>query len=306
MKTLVLVSCPICDSTAPARFIRREPASTDPRHETLVRKTVDVVQCRDCAAVFVQRDFPESVLAEFYAIEPSTIPATMENFGWWLQNTERAIEQALDKIESEPRGPLLDVGCGRGTFLYLAKQHGWDPVGLEVNQKMATFVRDELGFPCIEGLMDSGEVIPAHYKAIVMMDVIEHLYSPVDVLRQCGRALAPGGVLVIKTPNWRAQYFKETLRHRLGRGPGHIAYIGHINQFDSRSLTLAFRRAGLETVGVWPSQTFLPAIRGCAFDLRRTADYVAKRAFNAAVGALHAVTGVNVAFNLLAIARKTA
>src|SRR5581483_6469434 len=264
-----------------------------------------VVRCRDCRSAFVQRSFPESLLEEFYTQKAGGgNPVNRENFGWWLQNTETAIEQILSRIDNEVRGPLLDVGCGYGTLVYLARQRGWDTTGLEINASFATFVRDELKIPCIEALIDDTRLPREHFRIIVLFDVLEHIYSPVDMLRRCWELLIPGGIIVVKSPNWRMQYVKESLKKSCGRGPGNIATIGHINQFDRNSLTRAFSRAGFSTMDVSPSHSFLPGIRGCEFNWKRNTEYWFKKSYNLGVNAFYRVFGANLAFNLLGMARK--
>jgi 2-polyprenyl-3-methyl-5-hydroxy-6-metoxy-1,4-benzoquinol methylase len=287
-------------------FIKREPAVEKPVGDPdLDQKQVDIVRCSSCSAVFVRRDFPEELLDRFYMRETGGgIAINMENFGWWLQNTEDAILDILRHIAHEKRGPLLDVGCGRGTLVYLAKAAGWEAIGLDINAGMALFVKNELGIPALPGSIFDLSLPSNHFAVITLFDVLEHIYAPVRMLARCGELLRSGGVVVVKSPHGKMQLFKERFRKMLGFGTGNVATIGHINQFDTMSLPLAFQKAGLTPVGTYPARVFLPGMRGAPFDLKRTFDYGVKVGINMATDVTFRVVGLNVAYNLLGLARK--
>jgi SAM-dependent methyltransferase len=229
----------------------------------------------------------------------------MENFGWWLQNTEGAIRSLLNQIRSEPRGPLLDVGCGRGTLLYLAREEGWEVSGIEINVELANFVNQELNIRCFQGSLFDVEVPLNHYRVLTLFDVLEHIYEPVKTLQRCREILRPGGIVVVKSPHWRMQYLKERVKEVIGIGTGDIGGICHINQFDPRSIQTAFRMANLNSVAVRPAKTLHPGMRGAPFNLRRTLDWGLRTAVNGLIGLLFRTMRFNVAFHLLAIARKS-
>jgi SAM-dependent methyltransferase len=100
--------------------------------------------------------------------------------------------------------PLIDLGCGRGEWLQLLKDHNVSAKGIDNNN---AFVAE-----CTEnGLSVSlGELLDALVKApdeslgaITMFQVLEHL--PIEVvvrvLREARRALIPGGVFIGEIPN---------------------------------------------------------------------------------------------------------
>jgi SAM-dependent methyltransferase len=88
------------------------------------------------------------------------------------------------------------------------------------------------------------------YDLIVCGEVIEHLHvSPVPVLRSLGDALAPGGRLILQTPN--AASLPNRLRLLLGRNPyepirGQPGNPGHFHEYTVRELRDTVEAAGLE------------------------------------------------------------
>jgi SAM-dependent methyltransferase len=194
---------------------------------------------------------------------------------------------------------LLDVGCGAGTFLTDARDAGWAVSGLEINAKFPEFCRTEMGLDDVRvGMISDPPFDEGSFDVVAMLDVLEHMYDPVLSVQQCRRLLKPGGVLVVKSPNGPNQLRKERLRKMLGRGNGYVGNIGHLNQFTPKTLSIAFRKGGLEPLQVRPAHSFQEGITGPGFTAKRVARHVGVAAANA----LMQMTGVGL--NLVGIARK--
>jgi SAM-dependent methyltransferase len=249
--------------------------------------------------MYVERDFPESYVNGYYEERAgSGYALTKENF-WWHEAMKHSNRQILSLLGPAKSRRMLDVGCGSGTFLADARDAGWAMSGLEINAEFPEFCRKELGVEDVKvGLVSDPPFSAASFDAVAMLDVLEHMYDPVVSVTQCARLLKPGGVLVVKSPNGPMQLRKERVRKMLGRGDGYVATIGHLNQFSPKTLSLAFRKSGLEPTLIRPARSFQEGITGPGFTARRVARHVAVAAANALMQA----TGVGL--NLVGIARK--
>jgi SAM-dependent methyltransferase len=250
--------------------------------------------------MYVERDFPESYVNGYYEERAgSGYALTKENFFWWHEAMKHSNRQILSLLGPAKSRRMLDVGCGSGTFLADARDAGWAMSGLEINAEFPEFCRKELGVEDVKvGLVSDPPFSAASFDAVAMLDVLEHMYDPVVSVTQCARLLKPGGVLVVKSPNGPMQLRKERVRKMLGRGDGYVATIGHLNQFSPKTLSLAFRKSGLEPTLIRPARSFQEGITGPGFTARRVARHVAVAAANALMQA----TGVGL--NLVGIARK--
>lgn len=97
-------------------------------------------------------------------------------------------------------GRLLDVGCGNGGFLMLARQAGWQVEGLDFDPGAVQAARSR-GLQVHHGGIELLEERRACYDVITLCHVIEHVHDPVATLRRLHALLKPGGILWLDTPN---------------------------------------------------------------------------------------------------------
>jgi SAM-dependent methyltransferase len=153
--------------------------------------------------------------------------------------------QRFDKFTGYLRYPgknprLLDIGCGNGCFLLQMQTLGWEVSGIEPDPKAAAAATAS-GLNVKVGLLQDHSLPEAHYDAVSLNHVIEHLHDPVATLRICRKILKPGGSVFIATPNFAAG------GHRLfGSDWFPLDPPRHLVLFTPESLRRALRTAGLE------------------------------------------------------------
>lgn len=118
------------------------------------------------------------------------------------QGRRRTANRLLDLIGDRAPGRLLDVGCGHGLLLDEARRRGYDVMGLELSTRAAAHARDRLGLTVLEAPLEAlGAVQDGRWDVVVLADVLEHLEDPAGALERCHRLLAPGGALLVVTPD---------------------------------------------------------------------------------------------------------
>lgn len=152
-----------------------------------------------------------AALAELEAADPVPLMRAREEYGYLeLEHYHRGTrEEILERFAPhlrylEGRRRVLDLGCGRGEVLELLRDEGVGALGLDSNEQMIAVCREKGLEAAQADLFDYlQETEPAMFDGIISLHVIEHL--PVDSLdrlaRLIWRALAPGGVVLLETPN---------------------------------------------------------------------------------------------------------
>jgi 2-polyprenyl-3-methyl-5-hydroxy-6-metoxy-1,4-benzoquinol methylase len=158
----------------------------------------------------------------------------------------RAEARGLELIDRGNRR-VLDVGCGSGGFLALAKQMGWNCFGVEVDAVAADVARRQ-GVTVLSkevGQLD-GQYAD-FFDAVTLSHVIEHVFNPVATLRECLRVVRPGGYIWIETPNIDSIGY-ERYRH-FWRG---LDTPRHLVLFNHASLRVCIQAAGFVDIRVLP------------------------------------------------------
>jgi O-antigen chain-terminating methyltransferase len=114
----------------------------------------------------------------------------------------RKLQQPFVKLFRQ-RGPVLDIGCGRGQFLELLAAAGIEAVGLDHSEEAVAACKSK-GFEVhFEDANSFLRRSPARFGGIFCSHVIEHMSyeDAINFMELCQQALLPGGRLLIVTPN---------------------------------------------------------------------------------------------------------
>jgi 2-polyprenyl-3-methyl-5-hydroxy-6-metoxy-1,4-benzoquinol methylase len=170
------------------------------------------------------------------------------------QNRGHRQTYAFIKRHMPRPGRMLDLGCGDGTVLWLAREDGWDVKGVELFPELTKLVRDTLGLDVETSDISSYNGEEGRWDCVVLTHVLEHLPDPVGALIKIRNLLKPGGAGVLEFPNIDA--LDARLRRLLDRlGVHRHRYApsyapGHVQEFCRTSFAFAAQRAGL-VLEVW-------------------------------------------------------
>jgi SAM-dependent methyltransferase len=121
---------------------------------------------------------------------------------------DEIVETVLAASHPAPHLRWLDIGCGRGDLLRKIRDT-WEPAdlyGIDPIDWLDEDLKDDVNFHAVAA--EQADDLPVADR-VLLVEVIEHLEAPWSALRQAARLVAPGGRLVVSTPNL------ATLRHRL-------------------------------------------------------------------------------------------
>jgi 2-polyprenyl-3-methyl-5-hydroxy-6-metoxy-1,4-benzoquinol methylase len=191
--------CDICGSENP-RFVLNSPGLDGP-----------LVECVNCGFRYVGDRRSALTFGTRHTAEETAanVRAANQNF----QNLRLEEEHRLGLLNARWRldlirkfkstGKLLEIGCGRGDFLRVAREH-FDSCGVEPSPELAD---------------DSSSIAPVYrdiiertpwngFDVVASFHVIEHVDSPSSFVGAAVERLQPGGLLVIETPNIDSLPFK--------------------------------------------------------------------------------------------------
>lgn len=122
-----------------------------------------------------------------------------EDRHWWFAGRTWSLLNMLDRIIT-PDGTkrVLDIGCGAGNMIHHLSRYG-RVLGVDNNPRPLA-VAQQRGYDVRLGGAEALPVDADSFDLVALLDTVEHCEDDTAVLRECGRACAPGGYLVVTTP----------------------------------------------------------------------------------------------------------
>lgn len=136
-----------------------------------------------------------------------------------------------------PRGPVLDVGCGRGFLLKFLRQLGYEPHGIELNETAAWHARNKLKLDVLTVDFLTAPHQRERFNAVVFWHTLEHFANPAAALERAAELVKTGGLVAVAVPNF------DSIQARLfGRHWFHLDAPRHYFHFGPRSLEALLAR----------------------------------------------------------------
>lgn len=230
-------SCPVCSNPETDLWCNAK----DYEYFTS-KESFEYYHCRNCKTIFLN---PKQIkpLNEIY---PSNYYAFKESGGSIIQTVKTFLDKKLfRKILSEIEGSelsVLDVGGGTGWLLDTVKQTDKRVTYTQVVDIDAKAEEKALkkGHNYFCGPIEQFET-EKKFHFVLLLNLIEHVANPQEILQKVESILAPGGVILIKTPNiecWDVRLTKNKYWGGL-HAPRHWVL------FSSKSFEMITSRAGL-------------------------------------------------------------
>ena len=247
-----LPQCPICGDDGPDL------------HYQITR--FQVLRCKSCAQIYLYPLLsPEEIremFAQLYTSGEGSVPELKSYYAYCYDDEPsnplvQLYEGWLDEIEKhQAPGRLLDVGCGTGLFLSVARRRGWEPFGIDDSEEATRHARDHFGLDVWVGDFKDFPADERRFDVITGWDILEHARKPLEVLAAMRARLAESGLVALSTPNQRnildlvaGSFYRLTG----GRATGYLEkfYIEqHFLYYTPTTLAQALERAGFEVAKV--------------------------------------------------------
>jgi SAM-dependent methyltransferase len=195
------------------------------------------------------------------------VPFEAASSNWYAQEelyaeAHRPVQEILAptweqrRVASSARAgqSLLDVGCGGGIFLALARNRGLRATGLDIQDRQLRWAGEtasdaELHQATLEDFVRAWP--ERRFDVVTAFHVLEHVQDPIQFLRTALERLHPGGRLAVAVPN-RDRMRLDPRVDEVDVPPHHVTY------WSTAALQFALGAVGLEQVDVEisPVETF--------------------------------------------------
>ena len=191
-------ACPRCEGETYLTLFR-----TSDRLYGTTERHFHVVECSHCGLV---RLHPMPSPAELRCFYPEAYWWTADNSAsgrlaemyrqFVLNDHVRFVARTLDGL-----APVLDVGCGGGSFLHALGKPGGAAVGLDPSHTAASVAHSDYQLPAVCGSVPSHPFRPGSFGAVTLFHVLEHLSDPRGCLLAIRDVLIRDGKLFLQVPN---------------------------------------------------------------------------------------------------------
>jgi SAM-dependent methyltransferase len=150
----------------------------------------------------------------------------------------------------KPGGSILELGAGRGALSKRLVEKGFDVTATDYVAESFQ-LHGRVAFRQSNLNEKFSTIFPGCYDGIVAVEIIEHLENPRHVARECFKLLAPGGRMILTTPNPDSPTsIASFIRQRRFQWFDEEAYRvdGHIVPITQYQLRACFSEAGFSTV----------------------------------------------------------
>lgn len=204
------------------------------------------MRCRSCGLIYLN---PRPSISEFARIYPANYHAfefSEEEFGLVYKVRRRLEAKRLLNWcrDLGDEANIIDIGCGDGFHLGLLRDYGkkeWRLEGIDADERAAA-VAAKRGLMVHCDLLEHLNLPQATYDLAFLIQTIEHVADPPQLLKTVRNLLRPGGKVVIVTDNTETLDFKLFQKRHWGG----YHFPRHWNLFNQRTMRLLAKKAGLE------------------------------------------------------------
>lgn len=260
-----LRTCPLCGDNQDGETVCSR------RREGTAGEFWTIVRCGNCGMVYLRQKIDYTAQeqdfdwADTFPAERSRRRGTEANAGdGGSTRTKLSLAQGFRRLRKSLRGDrslktlaivyrykqggrLCDFGCGTGKLLIHAVRR-FEVWGMDISRRQADAARQRVPEARIAVCPAADVDFPrASFDAVTMQSYIEHDWEPLAALRTAWKLLKPGGVVVLKTPNYDCWN-----RRLLGARWCGYRFPDHCNYFTAKTLSAALVASGFELLAGMP------------------------------------------------------
>ena len=228
-----------------------------------------LVKCKKCDFVFSDRKPTEEELQAIYSTYSYSEGQTVSPI------TIKRYKELLEDFQKYRRtNNIIDIGCGVGFFLEVAKRRGWNVYATEFSEKAISILENK-GIKTHAGQITMNMFAEVEFDVVTSFEVLEHINNPNDEIKIIRHKLRKGGLFYFTTPN-----FNALSRIIFTKKWDVFGYPEHLCFYNSHSSDFFLKRNGfikkrIQTTGISLSRfknSFNKDKEGVALDNKREED----------------------------------
>jgi 2-polyprenyl-3-methyl-5-hydroxy-6-metoxy-1,4-benzoquinol methylase len=239
------VFCPTCGPSAK-------------RNKIFVRQDgIVFYNCNTCNIEYASPRLIESSLLNLYEGNSWRDKSFYENWSYENWSKEKGtdyflVNQNIKLVKSflKSGSSVLDVGCDIGLTVKKLEENGFYSEGVEVSSVGSSIAKEKTGVKVQNSKLENYKS-NISFDGLLLLDVLEHLNNPAQVLNECADNLKQGGYIFIHTPHHRGlgtRYKKILHKYGFKKDYKHFGFPQHLYAFDKKSLKEILKKTGFEAV----------------------------------------------------------
>lgn len=248
-----IASCPTCDSLRIGAEYRAREMMFGTREEF---KYLECAQCGTLRIARIPRELGRYYTGGYYSFTPPPVHGAVK--GWlrrmrnrgairgdraagrllsrFMPYPERGVGDWVRRSGIGPESRILDVGCGAGLLLVDLADAGFREL-LGIDPYLPETVRYANG---VEVRRETLEDVRGEFDLVMLHHVLEHVASPVELLRGVARRLAPGGTALVRLPTVSSEAWERYREQWVQLDPPRHLFVP-----SRRGMEALVERAGL-------------------------------------------------------------
>jgi 2-polyprenyl-3-methyl-5-hydroxy-6-metoxy-1,4-benzoquinol methylase len=229
MMELIPIPCAVCNAEIEYRVVYPERIDFNglnfAARRTPRRMHARIVECTRCGLIYSNPILPPEKIRELYRDSEFIEEAQLDYMcaDYLAQLNKVALK--LDRRES-----LLEIGCGNGCFLRLARGLFPSVVGVEPGRKAVEAAHPDIRDLIVNDFFHESMFEENSFDVVCIFQVLDHLLDPNEVLRAARTLIRPGGYLLSINHNVRSWIT------RILREYSPMFDIEHIYLFDTSTM----------------------------------------------------------------------
>jgi 2-polyprenyl-3-methyl-5-hydroxy-6-metoxy-1,4-benzoquinol methylase len=211
------------------------------------RGCLGIVECMECGLIYTNPRPKEAEQNYFGDANIFYNEAEQIFRGNKVHHRDKNYENEINEIKKvKPSGRLLDIGTNMGFFLRKAKAAGFDTEGVEPSPALAKIATEEFVLKIRNSYFNKADFPQKSFDIITMIDVFEHITTPLPLLKDAYEVLKDDGIVCIKVPNGNYNKLKLKLARLTGREKQHDLFNAyeHVAHYTQDSMKMMVEKAG--------------------------------------------------------------